>query len=239
MEIEKSLQIEPQDNIVMIVYGKAGVGKTTFAASAPNALVIDFENGSKFLGQRGISVDVVRMKEWFTESEKKELWAELKNYDSIIIDPLGEAMDKLIHHYIHKVGGPMKQSTRDALSMAGWGEVKKEMRNFIKALRDTGKNIIIVAHDAEDKDNEEIIHRIQVATKLSDEIPNMVDIISYMAVSKTEKGARYMLYTPRQAERFDSKDRTGRVPDVVDVGEKTGFQDFIDSWLPITEQPIY
>ena len=61
----------------------------------------------------------------------------------------------------------------------------------------------------------------------------MVDIISYMAVSKTDQGTRYMLYTPRQADRFDSKDRTGRVPAVVDVSEKTGFQDFLKAWAPV------
>ena len=237
MEIEKSLKIVPENNIVMIIYGKAGVGKTTFAASAPKALLLDFENGSKFLGQRGISLDVIRFKEWFSNSEAKELMSAIKEYETIIVDPLGEAMDKLINYTVHKVGGSMRQQTRDALTMAGWGEAKKRMRDFIKALRDTGKNVIIVAHDAEDKDNEEIIHRIQIATRLSDEIPNMVDIISYMAVRKKDEANKHFLYTPRQADKFDSKDRTGRIPEIVEVSEKEGFQDFLNSWKEIV--PIF
>ena len=70
--------------------------KTTFAASAPKALILDFENGSKYLGSRGISADVVRMDSWLTTDDKKDLMNLLKDHDTIIIDPLGEAMDKLI-----------------------------------------------------------------------------------------------------------------------------------------------
>ena len=66
MTIEKTSAIKAEDNLVIIVYGKGGVGKTTFAASAPNPLILDFENGTKYLGERGFDVDVVRLKGWLT-----------------------------------------------------------------------------------------------------------------------------------------------------------------------------
>ena len=96
MMVEKTSEIDPGKNIVMIVYSRGGVGKTTFAASSPNTLIFDFENGTKFLGNRGIDVNVVRMNSWFKASEKPELANLINGYDSIVIDPLGEAMDKLI-----------------------------------------------------------------------------------------------------------------------------------------------
>ena len=73
MKVENTEQIKPEGNIVMILYGRGGVGKTTFAATADKPLIIDFENGSKFLGERGLSCDVIRMAEWFTNEDKKQL----------------------------------------------------------------------------------------------------------------------------------------------------------------------
>ena len=65
MLIENTAQIKAEDNLVMIVYGKGGVGKTTFAASAPKTLILDFENGTKYLGSRGLKADVARFSSWF------------------------------------------------------------------------------------------------------------------------------------------------------------------------------
>jgi phage nucleotide-binding protein len=227
MTVEKTKDIDPGKNIVMVVYSRGGVGKTTFGASAPNAIVFDFENGTKYLGERGINVDVVRMNKWFSTDEKNQLPGMVKNYDSIVIDPLGEAMDKLIDSA--EINGKKYRATDGSPTMAGWGEIKKQMRNFIKWLRGTGKNVILVAHENEIQTEEGLTHRIQVATKLSEEIPNMVDVISYMAVRKDENGMQRLLYTPQQGGSFDSKDRLGKIPEVVEVSELNGWNDFLDS----------
>lgn len=227
MTIEKTADIDPGKNTVMIVYSRGGVGKTTFAASAPNALIFDFENGTKFLGERGINVEVIRMNNWFTSEDKSQLPEVIKDYDSIIIDPLGEAMDKLIDS--SEIVGKKYRTTDGSPTMAGWGEIKKQMRNFLKYLRGTGKNVIIVSHENEIQTEEGLTHRIQVATKLSEEIPNMVDIISYMAVSKKDEIMQRLLYTPQQGGSFDSKDRTGKVPEVVNISELNGWDDFMNA----------
>lgn len=221
MKIENTAQIEAGSNLVMIVYGKGGCGKTTFAASAPNPLILDFENGVKYLGSRGISCDVVRFSAWLTNEEKKELSQILLKYDTIIVDPLGEAMEKLL--ISPGLNGNKFRQADGSLTMAGWGEAKKQMRNFVKFLRDSGKNVILVSHVAEKKDGDNLIYRIQIPTKLADEIPTMVDVISYMGIKNVEGEAVRMLYTPAQGGPFDSKDRTGRVPPYVIIREKTGW----------------
>jgi phage nucleotide-binding protein len=227
MNIEKSKEIDPGKNIVMIVYGKGGTGKTTFAATAPKPLMIDFENGSKFLGERGFDIDVIRLNSWLSHQDKSDLAGMIGNYDSVIIDPLGEAMDKLIDS--PEIVGKKYRAGDGGLTMAGWGEVKKQMRNFIKYLRGTGKNIIIVAHDKELQTEEGLCHRIQIATGLASEIPNMVDIISYLGVQKIGEDEKRCLFTPQQGGNFDSKDRTDSVPRVVEISEKSGWNDFIES----------
>ena len=231
MKIEKTGDINPDKNLVMIIYGKGGVGKTTFAASAPRPLLLGFENGDKFLGQRGINVDVMRFSRWLTNEDKADLVDALADHDTIALDPLGEAMDLLIES--SDIKGKKFRDTLGGLTIAGWGEVKKQMKNFIKFLRSTGKNIIIVSHVNEIAGDEGLKHRIQVATKLSNEIPNMVDIISYLDVNKEGDGFSRMLYTPAQGGSFDSKDRTGRLPLTIQVSELNGFQDMLNAMKPL------
>lgn len=227
MNIEKTENIKAGDNLVMVLYGKGGTGKTTLSASAPNPLILDFENGTKFLGDRGIKADVIRFTEWITKAEKQELAKMVDNYDSIILDPLGEAMDKLIES--KEIVGNLYRNKNGGLTMAGWGEVKKQMKSFLKYLRDTGKNIIIVSHVNEIQTEEGLEHRIQVATKLSDEIPNMVDIISYLAVKNVDGEMKRILYTPSQGGSFDSKDRTGKMPMTIEISELDGWKNIIES----------
>jgi hypothetical protein len=227
MTIENTKSIKSEDNLVVIVYGKGGVGKTTFAASAPNPLILDFENGTKYLGERGFDVHVARMKSWLTAQDKNDLVDLMAVHDTIVVDPLGEAMEKLIES--SEIRGPKYRTHDGGLTMAGWGEVKRQMRSFVKFLRDSGKNVILVSHVSEINTEQGLEHRIQVATKLSDEIPNMVDVIAYMGVAKDGEEFKRVLYIPQQGGSFDSKDRTGRFPTTIEVSERNGWADFTNS----------
>lgn len=234
MIIEKTQEMVNDDNIVMVLYGKGGVGKTSFVATAPKPLLIDFENGSKYLGQRGFDIDVIRQSAWFSEADRKQLPSIIKNYDTIIIDPLGEAFDKIIES--QELNNKKFKQYDGSLTMAGWGEAKKMMKSLIKFLRDSRKNVIIVSHVSEIQDENTLYHRIQVQTKLKDEIPTMVDIISYMAVVKDkEQDVRY-IYTPAQGSNFDSKDRTGRMPEKIKISEKNGWNDMINAMKHVKQQ---
>ena len=234
MTIENTAEIKPTGNLVMVVYGKGGVGKTTFAATAPDPLILDFENGTKYLGERGFDVKVIRIQKWFNTADKKDLSEIIKPFKTIILDPLGEAMEKLINS--DTISGAKNRQNDGSLTMSGWGEVKKQMKDFIKWLRDSGKNIILVAHVSEEKNGEELVNRIQVATKLREEIPNIVDVISYMGVKTVEDKHVRLFYTPRQSERFDSKDRTGRIPETIEISEESGYQDFYNSLKPVKKE---
>ena len=234
MTIEDTSEIKPTGNLVMVVYGKGGVGKTTFAATAPDPLILDFENGTKYLGERGFNIKVARIAEWFNKADKEKLSEIIKPFKTIILDPLGEAMEKLING--NTLSGAKYRQNDGSLTMSGWGEAKKQMRGFIKWLRDSGKNIILVAHVSEEKSGDELVNRIQVATKLREEIPNIVDVISYMGVKTAEGKQVRLLYTPRQGDQFDSKDRTGRIPVTIEISEQNGYQDFINAMLPVKNE---
>ena len=85
---KKDNQIKP--SLVMLLYGEGGVGKTTFGSTAPKPILADCEGGAKYFGLRGISMDVAQIEKW---SDMKDFKV-IKDYETIIIDPIGELMDK-------------------------------------------------------------------------------------------------------------------------------------------------
>lgn len=210
MQITNTTDYPQVASIMMLVYGMGGVGKTTFAASFPKPLLLDFENGAKYFGERGIKVDVALFKNWLSAQDKVELKGVIDSYETIIVDPIGEAMEKLMNDQETVKGSKYRQANGD-LTMAGWGQVKKEMRNFIKWLRDSGKNVVLVAHVDEKGDEDRIVKRPMLATKLSDELITMVDIVGYMRVITQDGEEKRVISVDAGDDKIISKDRTGKL----------------------------
>jgi phage nucleotide-binding protein len=210
MEITKSTDPQSKPSVVMMVYGNGGVGKTTFASTAPKPLLIDCENGAKYFGMRGIEVDVAKIKEWSDLDGVFDI-AKSGDYETIIIDPIGELMEKLKHYMVTRGDKKLVQSDGSP-SMAGWGWLKDTMRKTIKLLRDSGVNLILVAHVDEKPDEDKIIKRPMLMTKLSDEIVNMVDIVGYMTVLSQggDEDKRVIMVDPA-SDKYIAKDRTGQL----------------------------
>lgn len=199
-----------QPSVVMMVYGEGGVGKSTFTSTAPAPIMADCEGGSKYFGLRGISMDVAMIEKW---SEMKEFMQEARKpkYETIIIDPIGELMEKL-NKYMVALGDPKLVQKDGSPTMSGWGWLKKTMRNLIKVLRDCGKHVIIVAHLDERNDEERMIKRPMIPTKLSQELVNIVDVVGYMSTRRVdgEVVKRYILIDPED-DKYVAKDRTGQL----------------------------
>lgn len=196
-------------SIVMLVYGVGGVGKTTFTSTFPKPLLLDFENGAKYFKQRGIDIDVVKMMNWFTTGDKQQLSVLIKKYKTIVLDPIGEAMDKLIKS--DAITGSKYRQSDGGLTIAGWGKVKDDFRSMMKWLRDTGKHVVLVAHSEEKADEDALTKRPMIATRIADEIIAMVDIVGYLDIIKGDKESddkRVLRVNPAD-RKFVAKDRTG------------------------------
>lgn len=215
MNIQNTGNPTVQPYINMLVYGEGGVGKSTFASTAPQPLFLDFEGGSKYFGLRGIEMDFINILSW-NEVRDQELVDTIKGdkYKTIIVDPIGEAMDKLKRFMI--ATGDSKLIQKDGSpTMAGWGWLKKTMRDFIKFLRDSEKHVIIVAHIDEKPDEERLVKRPMVETKLSSELVNIVDIVAYMTSIEVEGEDKRILRVESTSDRFIAKDRTGQLGRVI------------------------
>lgn len=210
MKVFNSLEPTVKPSILMVVYGEGGVGKTTFAATAPRPIIADCENGSKYFGLRGIESDVAIIEKWGDMEEFMNI-AQSDNYDTIIIDPVGELMEKLITYMVNKADSKLVQKDGNP-TMAGWGWLKKTMRNLLRVMRDSGKNIIIVAHVQEKDDEGRMVKRPMVATRLASELVNLVDVVGYMTtLSDAEGDTKRVIMVDPSSDKFVAKDRTGQL----------------------------
>lgn len=205
MKITKSDDPQAKPSIIMLVYGNGGVGKSTFASTAPKPLLVDCENGSKYFGLRGIKIDVAHVSGW---SDMQGIFdiAKSGEYETIIIDPIGELMEKLKNFMVAKADRKLVQSDGSP-SMAGWGWLKDTMRSTLKIIRDSGVNLLIIAH-VDEKDVEgTLVKRPKIMTKISEELIAFVDVVGYMQ-AVTIDGETKRLIRVQPSETYEAKDRT-------------------------------
>lgn len=218
MKIHNTSDSSVKPSVLMLVYGQGGVGKTTFASTSPKPIIADCENGSKYFGLRGIKVDVATIDTW-TDIQEFYKFVKESEHETIIVDPIGELMEKL---KIHLVNSKEKKWVQydGSLTMAGWGEMKERMRNFVKTIKTLNKHMILVAHVEEKEDEGKMIKRPKIMTKMSEELVALVDVVGYMEMVKQvsengEVGDKRIIRV-QPSEKYESKDRTGQLGAIIE-----------------------
>lgn len=212
LKITKSTDTKQEPSIRMLVYGQPGVGKTTLAVSGKNAIIADAEGGTNMLGSRGIEVDIAQIHTWEDIEELYAMLSKDKKYDTVVVDPLGELLDKLIA-YLKKSGF---STASGGLSLPGWGAAKDKFRGMLRAFRDLGVDLVCVAHTTEKTDDDLVITRPKLMARLEEDVCAMMDVVGYMQTLQQEDGTivHRTNFTPTQ--KFYAKDRSGKLPDYVD-----------------------
>jgi len=196
-------------SLVLCVYGQGGVGKTTLAATAPKPIIIDSEEGVKAFRARGIDVPYIAVSSWKDVREAWKLIQESDEYETIVVDPVGVFMNLIIDDV--SGGGSM--------NIGKWGTAKKNMREFIWAIKSSGKHAVFVAHEEETPDEDALIRAPKMATKLSSELVDMCDVVGHLRVG--EGGQREMLVQPdtkyKAKDRYDAFDVILENPNITEM----------------------
>lgn len=211
--------------VFMLLYGEGGIGKSTFAATAPGVFMADCEHGAKFFGRRGIEVVVGNIDTWFDFAGKNQFVdIALKDdrVQTIVVDPVGELMEKCKRG----LSGAGLTTADGQPTMRGWGEIGNRMGTQLRRLRDAGKNVILIAHVDEKDDEGRLVKRPLIQTKLSKLIPNMVDLVGYMHGQLGEDGKMHRVISfDSTDDKIEAKDRTDALdpieePDFPSIQEK-------------------
>jgi len=161
------------EHIVTLIYGDPGVGKTSLAQTASAPLTLDFDQG---IHRSGYRKDSVQVSGW---SELADMEADdLAGYNTIVVDTVGRLLDSLSFDLINR--NPKFKGYGGALTLQGYGALKSEFASWLKLLRQYGKDVILVAHNKEDKNGDDLIDRPDIQGGSYIEIFKMADAVAYM-----------------------------------------------------------
>lgn len=200
-------ELATQATLKVLVYGQPGLGKTTFALSAPNPVLLDFDNGVHRVKPEHQTA-TLQVTSW---DDVIETIPELKPFRTIIIDTAGKMLDFLSAYLIKK--NPKLGKSNGALSLQGYGERKAEFNAFLKQLSSMGKHIIFVAHEKEEKEGDTKYVRPEVGGSSGTDLYKELDLIGYMeAIGKK----RTISFAP--TEKYYAKNACG-LSEVIELPE--------------------
>lgn len=142
-----------ETNLVMLVYGRSGTGKTAFGATFPKPILfIDTnERGTETVKQEE-DVYVVRIEDW---AELDELyWALVNNevdtdYASIVIDQVTNLQDMGMAEVLRR----SRKGKDETFSQRNWGQLSGMLKQCISDWRELADrfNILFIAHERIDE----------------------------------------------------------------------------------------
>ena len=225
--IRKSNELQIQTTVKMMIYGQAGMGKTTLALSAPKPLLLDFDNGVKRVNENHLndSVGIVQVTCW--QDVLNVLNEDLSDYQTIVVDTVGKMMDFIIAFKC----GQKQPKVQD------WTAINTEFKNFVDRLSGLGKHIIFGAHrDTRKGAKDDTVYIPALREKNYNSIVTELDLLGYLEM-KNEQGyvKRSITFDPTDVN--DGKN-TCMLPGVMFLqtildknGKPTGKNDFIEKQI--------
>lgn len=203
-------------NIIVILTGLPGVGKTTLALSAPDVLLIDADEGMA-------RVTPAHRKDSSICKTYEELLADVKTaegkYKTIVIDTCGALIDMLKDWAVRTDAKSSKSS--GGISLQGFGVVKTEFLRFSAELRKKF-NVIFLFHESKDKQDDNVFYDIVCEGSARTLVWQPADLGAHLHIVN---GERYLGFTPTM--NYNAKSAYGikgliKVPELKD-GEPNDF----------------
>ena len=203
-------------NIIMIISGLPGVGKTTLALSAPDVVLIDADEGmARVKPEHRRDSSMVKTYE--------DLLDDIKSfeghYKTVAIDTCGALIDLLKDWAMRAEPSASKKS--GGFSQQGYGFVKTEFLRLSAELRKKF-NVIFLFHAAKDRQGDDVFYDIVCEGSAKTLVWQPADLGAYLHIVN---GERYLGFTPTM--NYNAKSAYGikglvKVPELKD-GEPNDF----------------
>lgn len=189
--------------LIVYMYGDAGLGKSSLAFTADDCILFDFDAGAHRVGKlrRGATVPV---EHWLDVANIEP--SDVEDYKSIIIDTAGRAIDCIKAHLAENKDNRQRDGS---LKLKAQGIANELFKNWIARIRSYGKDVIILAHAAEDKKGDDIIIRPDVGGKNRNELYRQADIMGYLTNTGGEKGGSIRMLNFRPSPSYHAKNSGG------------------------------
>lgn len=204
IELKSSRELATLHGVKMLVYGRAGMGKTVLCSTAPNPVILSAESG--LLSLRHVDIPVVEIKtiqdlidaeQWAREAE------EAKQFETICLDSITEIGEVVLANAKEQVNDPRQ----------AYGELIEKMNATIKAFRDLrGKHVYMSAKLGRDKDEHTGITLAgpsMPGRTVGPQLPYLFDEVFNLDVGKLDNGDSYRYLRTAPDFSYDAKDRSG------------------------------
>lgn len=205
-----------------LIYGAPKTGKSTLASQFDKPLFLATEAGLNALETYNIEID-----SWEKFSEAcAEIAAGQHGFKTIVIDTIDNLFN-MCSAYVCKKNKIQHESELDWGK--GWRLVKEEFSRAIIKLSLQPYGLVMISH----AEITELKSRTGTITKwvpsmskqAKDKIIPMCDFIFFVSIEDTEEGEQRFIRT-KAGENWDAGDRTGRLPERIELNYKTIKEEF-------------
>lgn len=194
------------ENLIVFIYGDPGIGKTSLAFSAKNPILFDFDRGAHRAGK--FRKDTVPVSCWADVAAISQ--EDLEGYDTIVIDTAGRMLDVIISDLVKDQKNCRKNSKE--LAIQGYGALNKRFSSWLNLIRSFGKDVILLAHAAEDKKGDELIIRPDMVGGSKKEAYKVADMMGYMTTTQGIEGAETALnFSPSTSHHAKDSGAIGNI----------------------------
>ena len=185
----------------VLVYGKSGTGKTTFACSFPKPYIFDFDNG--MLSQRGKDVEYDTFTNWQAFEYKLQELEKKCGYETLVVDSVTTMQEYMMQNIL-------LLNKRMTPTLHEWGRLVDGLQSLFMRLTKMAHHIIFTAHEQLIQDevtSEVMILPLIVGKKLPGQIPLWFDEVYRAQVMRgSDSKPQYKLLTTADI-KYSAKSR--------------------------------
>lgn len=181
MRIIKGTEAIVVEHPVFMIFGQPGIFKTSLAYSSKEPLILDFDKGAHRAANRR---DTLAIDSWADVAELMSHTEALEPYATIVVDTVGRCLDVLTADIIRETP---KLGPNGNLSQQGWGVLKNRFRTWVATMRTLGKDVVLIAHDKEDKDGDTRVVRPDIVGGSYGEVMKVADFVGYGYMSGKDR----------------------------------------------------
>lgn len=202
------------NGVKLLVYGHAGSGKTTLAATMPRPIVISAEGGLLSIQGAGLPYIEVNSMESLREAFDYVSGEHGADFDSVVLDSISEIGEVVLIHE--------KAVNKDG--RAAYGEMAVQMTSIIRAFRDLpGKHVLMTAkvEKAQDETGKILYSPSMPGAKVGQALPYFFDEVLALRVEKDAEGVAQRALMCDTDGIWLAKDRSGKLEawEAPDIGE--------------------
>ncbi len=221
----------------MLIYGHSGMGKTVLVGSACEVeelgkiLIIDVEGGTlslKYAFPNATNLQIVRVKSF---RQIEEVYVALRDkkidFDTVVLDSITECQKFGMYEIMRRALEQDSERDPDLPGIGEWGKNTEQIRRLVRAFRDLPQNCIFTALEKTETDKRGRRTTLpSLSTKLAGEVAAFIDIVVRLYIKEVE-GEEKRLLLCRPTEEFVAKDRTRRLPPVIEAPTMSIIYDLI------------